>query len=1567
MCLRVDPRTFMWMLLLLCGDIEENPGPMLCGVCGGRCNGRGPKCNVCECWVHLKCSGMMRTRFYGLEGANEERWVCGSCDGSVVSLNAANARTVEREVPGENEVCLVCRVRFRRGHSGVSCADCETRAHKKCSGMSRHELEHDAVWKCERCRTVTTDDVRSEQVATNEMCSVCKMRLRRGQAGVSCSGCEASVHKKCCGLNRWELTRGVEWNCGRCGEQVENAQHDDQENVTTAMTETRNACEELPAGKCDKCRRLRRRGQGIVCRSCGKLMHVGCADQGSRTQAARVDRNDWACSECVSQRVRVEMRERAARMTGRLCGSGVASEGLPSIRVAQWNCDHLQAKIPELEVWLRKHDVDVAMIQESKLREEDGEVRVRGYEMVRCDRWRGGRSRWSRGGGLVTLVRNGWKYRVLSSGVPADGAIEALCVQVMDGNGGVWKLVNVYIPPEGRVHVGEDELRALTGGGCGRWVVCGDFNAHHVDWDERVRQDRRGVMLRNWADERELVLMNDGAVTRVERGSGGPPSTPDVAFCSRELSSLMRWNVLRELGSDHYPILLSFGERVTREKEPHVFVWDWKRADWTGYAVDIKEQLLKHDWKSMNVTEMDAAFCDIVLNAARRYVKMKRLRMSEEEVLSETVREAMMRRDAARSAEVDDEELTAANVEVRSLLREEKERRWRGLLKKGASHDEMWKVVNGVSRRLGVARRKGEALLHDGRVLVSAKAKADAFVKVYEKVSRVHVPRESRMKKRLNACLRSEGPEPEDSVPITLEEVEAALTALDGGRAAGPDGVHPRLLKELPKEALAIVQLLFERSFREARVPQSWRVGEVVPLLKAGKNPSEIGSFRPVCLTACMSKWFERVIASRLRWMLEKNGWLSACQAGFRAGMSVNDQLVRLSQCIWDGYELREKTGLVLYDFARAFDRVWRDGLLWKLSDCGVSSTYVRWVQAWLSNRIVWVKVDGVRSRRRLFRQGLPQGAVLSPLLFLVYVNDLVMRLSERVEVSAFADDLAVWKTSKNVNVCRRELQWASDEVVSWCEQWLMTVAVEKCSVTLFSQDRRDAEMRDLSVRMYGNELKREKLPCFLGITYDIALRFQEQVDKVVSKAKRGVKVLRRLCGSDWGWSKSLLRVTGIALVRAVLLYGSAAWAPWVSNTLWERVERVQLEAARVIGGTLKSAPREAVWAEAGLCPVRRVAESLWMDELEKCLRAPEGSLRRVWGLKVMRKRLVRKGWRERASALLRELLPDGVLRQPVVFGDAPWNAWKGVCWDVDGNKSENVNDCKEDALARLKKWDEADVCVYTDGSAVDSVRLGGAGMVATRGDVENPEVIEERMRVAGGITSSYQAELFALWEAMLWLTENRTMWQSALVVSDSQSGLKALRNAGSSRGEELLMKIVAAGRMLGADGKLLTFVWVPGHCGLAGNEWADEVAKRAVSGDQTDCECLYKTVKCLWKRRERVMEWQHPRCREIYGEGVRFDVEKEWSREDAVSMARLRSGHSLELRGYRCRIGLESDGLCPMCEEDDESVEHVVRCDAGARMRASLNFNWLSDFCCRPREAIELWRWWRRTRLRVA
>ena len=286
-------------------------------------------------------------------------------------------------------------------------------------------------------------------------------------------------------------------------------------------------------------------------------------------------------------------------------------------------------------------------------------------------------------------------------------------------------------------------------------------------------------------------------------------------------------------------------------------------------------------------------------------------------------------------------------------------------------------------------------------------------------------------------------------------------------------------------------------------------------------------------------------------------------------------ELVRLSQSVLDGCQWREKTCLVLYDFERAFDRVWHDGLLLKLIDAGVSRTLVRWVQEWLKNRLCWVRVEGVRGRTKLFRQGLPQGSVLSPILFLVYINDLVEGLAGGgVEVRAFADDLAVWATGKGVEEGRRRVQWATDVVADWCREWLMTVSVDKCSVTLFSNDVRDREMRELSVVLNGRVLRREKSPCFLGVTYDVGFTFREHVDRVVSKASAGVRLLRCLTGCDWGWGRDLLRTTYMALMRSVLLYASAAWAPWVSSTVWGTIERVQLEAARGVGGTLQSASK---------------------------------------------------------------------------------------------------------------------------------------------------------------------------------------------------------------------------------------------------------------------------------------------------------------------------------------------------------------------------------------------------------
>ena len=207
-------------------------------------------------------------------------------------------------------------------------------------------------------------------------CGVCHIRLRRGQRGVACVDCGMTVHKKCCSLSRWALEQGESWRCSVCGRAQRRVSESERELMLPPTSEP------LPAGKCDVCRRARRRGQGICCSVCGRVIHVKCAGLGTRGRAEAVDRSAWECDACSRQRREKEGDEgREGVLTG------VRREGgSQSITVMQWNCDHLSSKIPELEVWLERNDVDVAVVQETKLRAEDGEVRVRGYEMVRRDR-----------------------------------------------------------------------------------------------------------------------------------------------------------------------------------------------------------------------------------------------------------------------------------------------------------------------------------------------------------------------------------------------------------------------------------------------------------------------------------------------------------------------------------------------------------------------------------------------------------------------------------------------------------------------------------------------------------------------------------------------------------------------------------------------------------------------------------------------------------------------------------------------------------------------------------------------------------------------------------------------------------------------------------------------------------------------------------------------------------------------------------------------------------------------------------------------------------------------------
>ena len=321
----------------------------------------------------------------------------------------------------------------------------------------------------------------------------------------------------------------------------------------------------------------------------------------------------------------------------------------------------------------------------------------------------------------------------------------------------------------------------------------------------------------------------------------------------------------------------------------------------------------------------------------------------------------------------------------------------------------------------------------------------------------------------------------------------------------------------------------------------------------------------------------------------------------FRKRRCTTDQCLRLSQHVSDSFQStnKERTVRMIFDYSKAYDTVWRTGLLQKMLDIGVQLRFVQWTMAWLTNRIARVQLYGLTGRYRTFKEGLPLGSVLSPLLFVLCINDLLGNFSESTMVSAYADDFALaCRGRRKENVVLR-MQAEFDKVVSWSQQARLTLNAEKCEVAFFSLDNAEAQWRP-QITINGVPPICTPSPTFLGVTYDRCMTFGTQVQKVCQQMLRRTNLLRVVGGTTWGWQKQDLRTVYIATQRSVAEYSAAAWTPWLSSSNNEKLERTQLHASRAITHRVRSTPTEAVLYEADHPRLEHLSKTLCVLQANK-------------------------------------------------------------------------------------------------------------------------------------------------------------------------------------------------------------------------------------------------------------------------------------------------------------------------------------------------------------------------------
>ena len=335
--------------------------------------------------------------------------------------------------------------------------------------------------------------------------------------------------------------------------------------------------------------------------------------------------------------------------------------------------------------------------------------------------------------------------------------------------------------------------------------------------------------------------------------------------------------------------------------------------------------------------------------------------------------------------------------------------------------------------------------------------------------------------------------------PFSSAEFLAAASNLSSSTATGPHKVAYPMLKHLPRSSIDFLLHIFNLTWSSHSFPSMWNTFSIIPIHKMGKPLNSRASFRPISVTSCVSKLFERIILSRLLFFLESNSILSPCQAGFRPGWSTLNQILYLSQSISDGFNKPRpgsRTILFTIDFSKAFDSVWHPTLYHKLISAGLPPCFARWTQSFLSDRRASVVYQNHKSRSFRVRRGVMQGSVLGPVLF---INDLPASLPSSVSCSLYADDLTFWFSSSLVPTAMEATQGALFRLERWSEYWCHPLNPSKCEASFLSVDPHQANFQP-NLLLLGSRLRFNPIPTFVGVTFDRTLSFSKHVSSLKAK-----------------------------------------------------------------------------------------------------------------------------------------------------------------------------------------------------------------------------------------------------------------------------------------------------------------------------------------------------------------------------------------------------------------------------------------------------------------------------------
>jgi len=801
-----------------------------------------------------------------------------------------------------------------------------------------------------------------------------------------------------------------------------------------------------------------------------------------------------------------------------------------------FNARSIADYITDLEIILEQHKNSIFLICESWLKDKHKLCSlVKYHEIVRYDRTK------TRGGGLLIILPKSLKFKEIKNICSLETNLETIGVTIIFNKAKHLDLILSYRKPNSKCSEQMKKVMSYIMNSPNEFIWVGDFNMSSIDWENKRLNEKgpEAEMLLNF------VISNGFKQFVYEKTRGNSTLDLVLASSSNFISNLKIQDPFFQ--SDHKSIFFEISNKniFKPKNEIEFFCYNKKRLEQVKNDQNIKKFIYHENFELNSIFNIWNDFKDSIQFVTNKFCLVK---ISKKDVypkdllkLQNKLRRSYRKFKENRTPENKNKYLFLKNF-WKQKIHEINCSKEKNLLSKNSS--EFWKTINkNLSSRINIPileNHKGEQAISD---LEKCEFLADQYDTVFQNDN--CKPFSDNTKQSVNNLI---------TIQFNSIEVFNKLKKSNKKRSFGLDKIPPLIISTLSLEFSQILKIIFQKSLNHSLIPKEWLQSTISPVPKV-KGSSSPADYRPISLTSSVCRTMESIILDKIVEHLDKEGLFSSNQHGFLRKKGTISCMFECLDCWTDSFEKGYSFDILYLDIAKAFDSISHVKLIRRLQHVGIQGLLLKWLTIWLTQRTQAVKIGDTLSSFRKVRSGVPQGSVLGPLLFIIYMSTLDEHL-KFCNLKYYADDAKIFMRVKNANdahIFQNEI----NNILKWSEEMQLNIAISKCFIMHMNPKK------SIAFNYHMNDLNLIKSSVIkdLGILIDDNLSFEDHFTKIIEKAGLMCNILlANFKCRDTFFLKTIFK----SFVRPVLEYGNEILHPQYLKDI-VRIENVQRSFTRRI------------------------------------------------------------------------------------------------------------------------------------------------------------------------------------------------------------------------------------------------------------------------------------------------------------------------------------------------------------------------------------------------------------------